>query len=267
MEPTAPTPQQVAVQAVRARYERGELAFDAFHRALDALLLAQDADECQAILRALPPSPQLALSALDAAPLAQPPAPNIPAPAAPPARGKWFVAVLSQTKKLRRRWRLAPNTRALALLGEVKLDLNQADLPPQARLRVTAVLGTVTIYVPRRMRVRVRSTVLLSDVNALGESMAGVVAFGQEEHEPPPTSLASATPPSPGIPDVPDPPQLDIAVFSLMGNVQVKLTDRPLVSVGEVMREVVAVAAAGIHRGLRQQTNQRALSDRAGDER
>ena len=255
MEPTTPTAQQAAVQEARARYERGELSYDTFRRALDALMLAQNADECAAILRALPASPLVALTALDK------PVPPAPAPPAPLARRKRYVAVMSQTKKVRRRWHLAPRTSAVAVMGEVRLDLNQADLPPQASLRVTAVMGTVLIHVPRGVRVTVRSTALLGDVNALGEHASGVVAFGHEEHVPSPDSATSAPPAAS------DPPRLDIHVFALMSNVQIRLTDRPLVSVGEVVREMVAFAAEGIHRGLQQRASQQALLDQEQGER
>jgi hypothetical protein len=239
MEPTAPTPQQAAIQEVRARYERGELSFEAFRRALDALVLAENADECQAVLHALPASPLAPLTALD------PPPPTVTlAPIIPPRR-KRIVAFMSQAKKLRRPWRLQPSTSAVAIMGEIKLDLNLAELPPHARIHITAIMGTVIIYVPTRVRVAVRSTVVLGEANALGENANGVVAFGHEEHEPAP---------APAV------PQLEIDVFSLMANVQVKLTDRPAVSIGELVRDALALAAQGVQRGLQQRAaSQRAL--------
>ncbi|MGH2515075.1 MAG: hypothetical protein ACRDHP_05410, partial [Ktedonobacterales bacterium] len=128
-EPTALTIQRAAIQEARTRYERGELTFDTFRRALDALVLARDATECQAILNALPVSPLVALSALDSPPL---PAPTT---TAPPAH-KNIVAFMSQIKKLRRPWRLAASTDAIAFMGEIKLDLRLAELPAQASLHI-----------------------------------------------------------------------------------------------------------------------------------
>src|SRR5262249_10239590 len=130
VEPTPLEAQQAAIQEVRTRYERGELSFEEFKRALDAVVLAQDADECQAILHALPKATHATgLAALD------PPAPPVPAPLVE-AQGKRIVAFMGQVKKLRRAWRLAPNTHTVAFMGEVDLDLNLADLPPQAKLRI-----------------------------------------------------------------------------------------------------------------------------------
>ena len=178
MEPTPLQAQQAAIQEVRARYERGELSFEDFKRALDALVLAQDADECQAILQALPPLiPQRHWRRSTACP-----APPVPAPQVMRQR-KRMVAFMGQVKKC-----AAPGGSnqhdTVAFMGEVNLDLNLADLPPQAKMQLTVIMGEVTIYVPPSARVTVRSTVLLSEVNALGESTNGVVGFGHEQHDP-----------------------------------------------------------------------------------
>jgi hypothetical protein len=228
--------QQAAIQEARAYYERGELTFDAFRRALDALVLARDADECQAILGALPISPMTALSTVDASSI------PIPTPTAtPPADHKWVVAFMSQIKKLRRPWQLAASTRAVAFMGEIKLDLRLAELPPRARLHVTAIMGSVTIYVPRSMRVAVRTAVFMGDTRAFGESIGGMVVFGHDEHVP--TAGTS-------------PAQLDIEVLSLMSSVKVVLTDgRPAVSIGELVREALHAIADGAQRGLRQRAD------------
>ena len=228
--------QQAAIAQARARYERGELTFEAFRRALDALVLARTPDECAVILRALPTAPHAAaLAALD--PVGYTSAAFTPTPAgAPPAgrQARRIVAFLGQTKKLRRPWHLAPQTRAAAYLGEVKLDLGVAQLPPRARLRVRAILGTATIYVPRGLRVRVRSTVLLGDIDALGEHTSGILTFGHEEHAPQ-TDLAA--------------PEVDIAAFVLLGNVRVVLTDGPVVSIREMVGDALRAVAGGFRRG------------------
>jgi len=224
--------QRAAIQEARARYERGEITYDDFRRALDALVLAQDAGDCAAILDALPASPLAALAALE---------PSVPlaSPSARPERTR-IVAFMGQTKKLRRPWRLAPATDARALMGEVKLDLSVAELPPRARLRVTAIMGTAVIYVPRTVRVAVRSTVLLGDANLLGEGVSGVVASGHEEHTP-----------AAGPEDGPAAAQLEIEAFILMGSVKVALTDGPTISVGELVRDTLRLVADGVRRGLR----------------
>lgn len=248
MEPTPLEAQQAALREVRARYERGELTSESFERALDALLLAHDAEECAAVIAALPPPshPLAALAALDAAqqPVAVPPA--------QPAT-KRIVAFMSQTKKMRRPWRLAPKLRASALMGEVKLDLRLAELPPHSELQLTAIMGNIELYVPRAVRVTVRSSVYLSDVDALGEHTSGVVAFGHEDHEPP----QGATPA----------PQLDVEVFALMGSVRVVLVDERGVTVRELVRDAVQAAATSFARGLRDGATSQQLLTSGGDAR
>jgi hypothetical protein len=232
MERIPPTPQQRAIQDVRARFERGDLSFEAFHHALDALVLAQDAEECEVILAALPTPPLALLAALDA--------PVPPTPQAGPPSHKRIVAFLGQTKKMRRPWKLAASTATTAFMGEVQLDLGRAELPPlgeTARIQVTALMGGVTLYVPRAARVTVRSRVLLGDTNLLGESASGVVAFGYEEHTP--------------VTDAPA-AEIEIEAFVFMGNVKVVLSDGPVVSIGELLRETVRAVVEGVRRGWQQ---------------
>lgn len=210
------------------RYERGDISFEAFRQALDALVLAHDTAECQAILRSLPVSPLAALAALEHAP-----------PASPIAYRQYgrIDAFLGQTQKLRRPWQLPAYAQVRAYLGEVKLDLRLAEVPPRVHLRVSAIMGTVTLYVPRTMRVSVRTRLLLGDANALGESVTGVLATSHEEHNPPG-----------------EPPwtELEIDTFILMGNVKVVLADGPTYSIGELVREALQAIATGFQRGWQQ---------------
>ena len=228
MESTTLPAQQAAIQELRLRYEQGHISFEAFRQALDALVQAQDADECQAIMRALPTSPMAALTALDHTP---------PAPPSASLRHRRIVAFLGQTKKLRRPWRLPAEAEALAFMGEVKLDLRLAELAPRAHLHVSAIMGAVTLYVPRTMRVSVRTRLLLGDVNALGESVNGVVAFSHEEHIPS---------------DGPAQAELEIDAFILMGNVKIVLADGLAFSIGELVREALLAVTTGLQRGWRQ---------------
>lgn len=251
MEPTPLEAQQAAIQDVRARYERGALSFEDFKRALDALVLAEDADECQAILQALPTSRDshaaTALAALN------PPAPPVPAPARTTEMPrKRMVAFMAQVKKMRRAWRLAPNSQVVAFMGEINLDLNLADLPEQAKMDLTVIMGEVVIYVPPSARVTVHSTVLLSEVNALGESTGGVVGFGHEQHDP----IGSA-------------PKADIEInaFVLMGSVKVVVAERPAVSIKEMVRETIRLAAEGVQRGLQSSRPQASLDTPQGQPR
>lgn len=232
MEPATVAAQQAAIQELRVRYERGDISFEIFRQALDTLVMARDAAECEAIVRTLPAAPLAALAALERTPPAS--------PALSRQHGR-FVAVLGQTQKLRRPWQLPSSAHAVACLGEVKLDLRLAELPPRVYLRVSAIMGTVTLYVPRAIRVSVRTRMLLGDANALGESVSGVLASSHEEHIP-----------------VGEPAQteLEIDSFILMGNVNVVLADAPSLSIGTLVREALVAVATGLQRGWQQGASQ-----------
>jgi hypothetical protein len=91
----------------------------------------------------------------------------------------------------------------------------------------------------------------MGEANALGESTAGVVGFGHEEHEP--TEGAAGA-------------DLEIRAFVLMGEVKVALTDGPVVSISEAVRDALRTVASGVARGLVQgSAPQRALQAGADD--
>ncbi len=207
MESPTVRAQRAAIAEVRARYERGEISFEAFQRAMDALLLVQTPDECESILSALPHAPNSALAALD-------PVPAVPERAADTAAPgwKWFVAFIGEAKKMRRPWRLAQRTLATALVGEVKLDLTLAALPRHATMRLAAVVGEVTLYVPRTAHVSVHGLAVVGEINALGEKAGGIVSFAGEEH----------------TPDGPAEVELRIEALALVGEVRVILVDGPV---------------------------------------
>lgn len=209
-------------------YERGDISFEVFRQALDALVFARDAAECQAILRSLPASPLAALAHLDHTP------PILPTASRPHER---IVAFLGQTKKLRRPWQLPAHAQVRAYLGEVKLDLRLAELPSRVHLRVSAIMGTVTLYVPSTLRVSVRTRLLLGDANALGEGVTGVLASSHEEHIP----IGG-----------PAQAELEIDTFILMGNVKVVLADGPALSIGDLVREALLAITTGFQRGWQQ---------------
>jgi hypothetical protein len=223
--------QRVAIQELRTRFERGELPIEAFQETLDALVLARDPDTCQSLMRQLPAAPLDVLKALEPASVV------MITPIAYPHRR--IVAFMSSVKKLRRAWRLAPLTRVVAFMGDVQLDLSKADLPPQARVRVYAIMGSVRILAPKDIHVTVRSTALLGDVNALGESVSGVAAWGHEEHAP---ELE--------IEAAPARAEVEIEAFTLMGNVHVKLIEPQIPTIGSLVRDVLQAAAMGVRRGL-----------------
>jgi Cell wall-active antibiotics response LiaF, C-terminal len=223
--------QRTAIQDLRARFERGELPIETFRETLDSLVLARDPDECQSLMRQLPDAQLAVLSALE------PASALLVTPVYYPHRR--IVAFMSAVKKLRRPWRLAPLTRVVAFMGDVQLDLSKADVPPQARIRVYSIMGSVRILAPKDIHVTVRSTALLGDVNALGESVSGVAAWGHEEHEP---SLEAEP--------VDARAQVEIEAFTLMGNVHVKLIEPQIPTIGSLVRDVLQAAAMGVRRGL-----------------
>ena len=223
--------QRTAIQDLRMRFERGELPIETFRETLDALVLARDLDECQSLMSQLPVAPLSILSALE------PASTLLVMPVSYPHRR--IVAFMSSVKKLRRAWRLAPLTRVVAFMGDVQLDLSKADLPTQARIRVYSIMGSVRILVPKDVHVIVRSTALLGDVNALGESVSGVAAWGHEEHEP----ELEAEP-------VEARAEVEIEAFTLMGNIHVKLIQPQIPTIGSLVRDVLQAAAMGVRRGL-----------------
>jgi len=172
-QPSA-TPQQEAMRVLRERYERGEIEFDTFQRGLDALLLARDADECQAIMNNLPQLPVSKLDQLDALSSHSSRPASAPAPFRTSGQPKRLVALFSEVKRVNRAWRLDPDTTGGAVFGEMKLDLNLAALPSHATMTLSAVFGELTIYVPETARVRVRASAFMGEVNIFGESSGGI---------------------------------------------------------------------------------------------
>jgi hypothetical protein len=262
MDPTV-VAQRAAIQEVRRRYERGELSLDAFHRALDALVLTESADECQAVLRAIASSsatriPMASLAALDPAP----PEPARRDRAADPMDAAMeyerIDAILGNTHKTRHPWRLARHTLARSILGDLKLDLTRATLPAYATLDVTVVLGSALIYVPRAMRVRVDSHLVLGEVKALGETVGGIMAASHVEHAPPPESALApgAAQARRALEASQTAPQIDIVVHNIAGSVKIVLVDRPVVSFGEMVRQSVRFLAERFSRGLQEQYGQ-----------
>jgi hypothetical protein len=240
MQPAAAA-QRAAIQDVRLRYERGELTLETFHRALDALLMAESADECEAVLREVRSSSMAlptALAALD------PPVPDSPSTSSSPAslsRTATITAILGNTRKMRQAWRLAAATHAKVVMGDLKLDLSRATVPPRAQLEIVNVMGSVAIYVPRAMRVHVVSRVVLGEVHTFGEVTGGIVSGSHEEHMPESAAIGDAAV-----------PELRIDVRCYLGNVKIVVVDGPVVSIGEVVRLAMRTVTERISRGLQE---------------
>lgn len=238
-QPERLTPQQQAIRSVRDRYERGEIAFDAFKQALDDLLVAKTPEECRMILDALPtPDHARALQALDGAMAVATSAPQVPAPVATSGpRTGWLFMLMGELRRTQRRWRLAPVTNCLLMMGEVKLDLNLATIPQRGVLNLYGLMGSMTIYVPRNVRVRVRALTLLGEATALGENSGGILAMGHADSD------EFAEPAPDGTEPMAD---LTIRAFMCMGEIKVVQTD---VSPGRV-KAALRTAAQEISRGF-----------------
>jgi hypothetical protein len=210
------TPQQQAIQEVRARYERGILTFNQFEYALNALLQAQSPEQCEAIVQELPSSPTTALDVLT-----PPAAASLPASLVAPrgTRSEWLIAIMGGRQRLKRPWRLPQQMKAIMFMGGMQLDLNLAALPPHSVIQIFAMMGGAQIYVPRSLHVVVHAVSLLGGVNVLGEGSGGIISFATEESLPP----GFSTDPT---------PVLEIRVFTLMGGVQVTQTDGPVMICG-----------------------------------
>jgi hypothetical protein len=97
------------------------------------------------------------------------------APAPPTGDVDRQRAVLSSLRR-EGRWRLAPRTHFLSVLGSVTLDLRQAVLPgPDVEIETRAILGSVTVIVPAGVEVDVSGTGILSseDLQVEGPAPAG----------------------------------------------------------------------------------------------
>ena len=125
--------------------------------------------------------------------------PATPTPSIVRGDREWVVAVMGDSKR-QGRWRIERPLAALAVMGDVVLDLRGAEVPHgEVDITATAVMGDVKIYVPdgvdvqlsgiavmgdKQVQVReapagqtaprvvVRATVVMGDVKVLGDSYA-----------------------------------------------------------------------------------------------
>jgi hypothetical protein len=110
-------------------------------------------------------------------------------------RRRWNVAVLSGCDR-KGRWRPAPDSVALAVLGGVELDLRDATIEgDELVLTAVAILGGIEITVPEGVEVDV----------------TGFAVLGGNEHE------QGTEPVRPGTPVV------RVRAFSLLGGIDVKV--------------------------------------------
>jgi hypothetical protein len=221
------SPQQEAIRQVRERYEQGDLTFDRFEYALNALLQVQTPEECQAIIQELPSSPASALDVLTSQSA-------MPAMSSAPGHTRWWVAFMGGIQRLSRPWKMAEQTIGIAVMGGIEVDLSLAALPREGVVRLFVMMGGVKLFVPRTVDVSVQSFLLMGGVNALGESNGGIISFSHEESHALRTSSATAV------------SQLEIQVFGALGGVEVIQVDSPVVTGGglrdRAKQQIVQVA-------------------------
>ncbi|MEV7616010.1 DUF1707 domain-containing protein [Streptomyces sp. NPDC089799] len=95
-----------------------------------------------------------------------------PAPYGPPGAGyaESVVAVCSSSTR-RGRWRPGPRTRAVAVMGDVTIDLTEAVFEQQlTEINVTVVMGNVDILVPENVTLRGFGNGVLGNFEIRGES-------------------------------------------------------------------------------------------------
>lgn len=174
MQQPAMTPQQEAIQQVRAYYEQGLLTFEQFEYALNALIQAPTPEACRGIVQELAAAANAARDVFT---------PATPAPTNIPRQVQLFNFI-GELKRMRRPWKLGQRTRVLMGIGALKLDLRLAIIPPQALLEVYSLIGEAKIYVPRSIHVTVRQFTLIGENKALGEERNGIFALLDEEEFP-----------------------------------------------------------------------------------
>jgi predicted membrane protein len=209
-QPPTLTQQQQAIQELRRRYEQGEISFDVFELALDALLQAREPEEYQSIVRHLPESPLKALDIPQYVPVQ--PAMQMP-------RTNWLVNVIGELKRTKHPWQLAEDTRAVMLIGEMALDLSIATLPPQGVLEIYMGIGELTITVPHDIYVSVQAAFAIGEVKIANEKREGIFCITHDEIRP--TGVGSS---------VGNVPHLEIRVSGLIGEVKIKQVATPAIS-------------------------------------
>ncbi|MET3983169.1 DUF1707 domain-containing protein [Streptomyces sp. PvR034] len=148
----------------------GRLTAEEHAERLDALYAVKTVAELEVLVRDLPAAPGVAYAA--AAPASGPAWPV----SGPPGGGhvENVVAVFSSATR-KGRWRPAPHTRAVSVLGDITIDLTEAVFEQQVtEINVTCVLGNVEVKVPENVTLRGYGSGVLGnfEVHGEGESVA-----------------------------------------------------------------------------------------------
>jgi hypothetical protein len=246
MESALVVAQRAAIEEVRARYVRSEITVEQLKRTLDAITEAQKVGAVEAITAGLPTLPHAALAAFEAPPT---PGPAGPQTVISPSSGRGvsrISSLMSKTHRVGKPWTLASRSHVSSTLGETVVDLRQAKLPRHGEMRVNVFMGETRIFIPRAVRVAVRTRVIMGGAKTLGETMEGVVGSGVEEYEP-----ASGEPIA----------ELDIDARVIMGTLKIivtDLSDPSTISIAELARATVKEALEAVRARLAQGVVQQA---------
>ena len=174
---------EAAVERLRVATVEGRLTMGELTERTEAAYTATTRGELVAITADLPAAPT-----------------SSAVPARPDRGGRdWVVAVMGDSRR-QGRWRVEGPLAAVAVMGDVVLDLRGAEVPHgDVDLVATAIMGDVTVYVPdgvdvelggvavmgdKQVQVReappgqtaprvvVRATVVMGDVKIIGDSYA-----------------------------------------------------------------------------------------------
>ena len=140
------------VDRLRDHAAEGRLTTDELEERTAAAFAATTRGELVALRRDLPETAALA------------------APTPPPeVVGERIGAVLSNTKQ-GGHWLVPERLHIKAVLGDCKLDLREAEIPPEVTIEVKVRLGDVTIYVPADARVVLTGRSILGDRKVRGQA-------------------------------------------------------------------------------------------------
>ncbi len=89
----------------------------------------------------------------------------------PEVVGERMRAVLSSSEQ-GGHWLVPEHMEVTAILGDCKLDLRQAEVPPEVTINVKVRLGDVTIYVPPGARLELTGRAVLGDKKVRGAGAA-----------------------------------------------------------------------------------------------
>ena len=137
-----------------------------------------------------------------------------------------MAGTVGELKQMQRPWRLEPHTKVRMWLGQVKLDLSLATLPPNGVLEVFVPLGEIEIFVPREMHITLNAFALVGEVKALGEERNGIFARLHEAEFPAEAIQAGSA------------PHLEIRLKTIMGSVKVKRVNKPVLALKDMIKDV-----------------------------